>query len=118
VAALRPLTVEIGAACFALDGVRARLRMFAPGDGVPEDPATGSAVVALAGHLVRTGRLAPGAELVVEQGAELGRPSLLRAVVRTSGGDVTGVELSGDVVRVAEGAFYDRVTTGVAARAQ
>jgi trans-2,3-dihydro-3-hydroxyanthranilate isomerase len=106
--ALAPLTGHVSAACFALDGLRARLRMFAPGDGVPEDPATGSAVVALAGHLARTGRLSPGEELVVSQGREIGRPSELRATVRADAdGEPVGVDLAGDVVVVAEGAFRE-----------
>jgi trans-2,3-dihydro-3-hydroxyanthranilate isomerase len=90
--------------------------MFAPGDGVPEDPATGSAVVALAGHLARTGRLAPGEELVVSQGREVGRPSQLVATVRAdAAGEPVGVDLAGDVVLVGDGAFRDDAVAAAAA---
>ena len=55
--------------------------MFAPADGVPEDPATGSAAGPLAACVARHG-LAPFAEeIVISQGAELGRPSTLYARV-------------------------------------
>src|SRR5215470_13067543 len=54
-------------------------RMFAPRGGIPEDPATGSAVAALAGVLAHFTRLADGThDLVVEQGYEMGRPSLIK----------------------------------------
>ena len=55
--------------------------MFAPGDGVPEDPATGSAAGPLALHLARHGRIAFGDEIEISQGAEIGRPSTLYARV-------------------------------------
>jgi trans-2,3-dihydro-3-hydroxyanthranilate isomerase len=67
VAALRPdlallsdLPAVIGINCFAGSGQRWKTRMFAPGDGVPEDPATGSAAGLLALHLARHGRIAFG----------------------------------------------------------
>ena len=53
-------------------------RMFAPGLGVLEDPATGSAVAAFSGYLAARGGYADGDHLVrIEQGYEMGRPSLL-----------------------------------------
>jgi trans-2,3-dihydro-3-hydroxyanthranilate isomerase len=58
-------------------------RMFAPGMGIPEDPATGSAAAAFAGLLAA--RLPDGTHAIaIEQGCEMGRPSLIRltAVVR------------------------------------
>lgn len=57
--------------------VKARFfdRFFAPGVGVSEDPATGSAAVALAAVLGHTGR--PHGELVVLQGDEVGWPSTI-----------------------------------------
>ena len=85
VAALRPdMTAlaelgEIGANCFAGSGLRWKTRMFAPADGVPEDPATGSAAGPLAVHLCRHGRVPFGEEIEISQGAELGRPSTLLA---------------------------------------
>ncbi len=51
-----------------------RVRVFAPGAGVPEDPATGSAALVLAGLLAQ--REGPGT-WAIDQGRELGRPSHL-----------------------------------------
>ena len=70
---------EIGINCFAAEGAIAKTRCFVPTMGVPEDPATGSAAGPLALHLARHGRLEWGAELVISQGAEVGRPSTLYA---------------------------------------
>jgi trans-2,3-dihydro-3-hydroxyanthranilate isomerase len=78
------------------DGLRAR--MFAPLSGVLEDPATGSANAALAALLVS---LEPGADVDrhyrIEQGAEMGRPSLLLAGARKQGGRVTATVAGGCV---------------------
>ncbi|MGH8925487.1 MAG: PhzF family phenazine biosynthesis protein [Acidimicrobiia bacterium] len=52
-----------------------KARFFIPGAGIPEDPATGSAAVALASHLRSQGR--DEGELVIEQGAEMGHPSTI-----------------------------------------
>ena len=59
--------------------------MFAPGHGVPEDPATGSAAGPLAIHLARHGRIAWGEQIEIEQGEELSRPSRLFARAEGSG---------------------------------
>lgn len=61
-----------------LPGRDFHVRMFAPGVGVPEDPATGSAAATLAAYLMR--HMQEGAEgpWQLEQGLELGRPSLLQ----------------------------------------
>jgi len=79
--------------------------MFAPADGVPEDPATGSAAGPLAVHLARHGRIGWGEEIEIEQGAEVGRPS--RLVARAEGSDdgATRVEVGGSAVLVARGEF-------------
>jgi trans-2,3-dihydro-3-hydroxyanthranilate isomerase len=84
---------------------RVCLRMFAPGLGVAEDPATGSAAGPLAWHLVRHGLIAAGEWIEIEQGAQLGRPSLLRACVRQTGGRLEQVLVAGAAVVVAEGVF-------------
>ena len=49
---------------------------FPPG-GVVEDPATGAAAAALGGYLREGGHVQPPAEVVVLQGADMGRPSRL-----------------------------------------
>ena len=96
---------RLNVSCFAPAGERWKTRMFAPALGVDEDPATGSAAGPLAVHLARHGRVAFGAEVEIEQGAEIGRPSLLRACARESGGSLVSVEVGGAVVPVASGEF-------------
>jgi trans-2,3-dihydro-3-hydroxyanthranilate isomerase len=79
-------------------------RMFAPGLGVAEDPATGSAVAAFAGLLARDGGLPNGThDLGIEQGYEMGRPSLIRLAVELRGGTLFGATIGGDAVVVSEG---------------
>src|SRR4051794_10463106 len=53
VGALLDLSGMLGVYCFAGEGKQWRSRMFAPGGGVTEDPATGSAAGPLAVHLAR-----------------------------------------------------------------
>lgn len=79
-------------------------RMFAPSAGVAEDPATGSAVGAFAGVVARFDQ-PPGGEhrYVVEQGFEMGRPSLIGLEVDMDDGAVVAARISGDAVLVAEG---------------
>jgi trans-2,3-dihydro-3-hydroxyanthranilate isomerase len=111
VAALRPdfsrleLPPDLGLNCFAGSGRRWKTRMFAPGGGVPEDPATGSAAGPLALHLARHGKIGFGDEIEVSQGAEIGRPSALFARVDGSVDDVERVEVGGSAVVVARGEF-------------
>jgi len=93
---------EVGANCFAGAGPRWKTRNFAPGLGIAEDPATGSAAGPLAVHLARHGRIAFGQEIEIRQGAETGRPSLLRA---RATGSAERVEVSGAAVIVARGEF-------------
>ena len=89
--------------CFAGEGSRWKTRMFAPGSGVAEDPATGSAAGPLALHLARHGRIAFGDEIEISQGVEVGRPSTLFARVEGSADDVQRVEVGGSAVTVARG---------------
>jgi trans-2,3-dihydro-3-hydroxyanthranilate isomerase len=79
--------------------------MFAPGDGVPEDPATGSAAGPLAVHLARHGRIEFGQEIEIRQGEELRRPSTLYARVEGSPERIEKVEVGGAAVIVARGEF-------------
>jgi trans-2,3-dihydro-3-hydroxyanthranilate isomerase len=95
---------------FAAGGERAgtdyHARMFAPGLSVPEDPATGSASAALAGYLAaRDPRRAGGGTLgwTVEQGFEMGRPSMLAVEADVAAGAVTAVRVGGATVLVSEG---------------
>lgn len=81
-----------------------RARMFAPGAGIPEDPATGSANVALAAMLGHYDQQASG-ELRwrIGQGIEMGRPSVLHARVEKRDGAVVQACIGGSSVMVAEG---------------
>lgn len=79
-------------------------RMFAPGLSVPEDPATGSANAALAGYLAARDERRDGTlRWVVEQGFEMGRPSILEVEADVTGGAVTAVRVGGSSVLVSEG---------------
>ncbi len=86
------------------DGIDIRTRMFAPLHGVPEDPATGSANVALAGLLAS---LRPEPDLTlrirIAQGVEMGRPSLLDASAEKRGGVVVETRIGGRCVPVMTG---------------
>lgn len=73
-------------------------RMFAPGAGVAEDPATGSAAGPLAAYLVRHGVAEPGERIVIEQGFELGRPSLMYARVGGTKERITTLHVGGRAV--------------------
>src|SRR5205085_324477 len=94
---------ELGASCFAGTGGSWKTRMFAPGLGVPEDPATGSAAGPLAVHLSRHGRIAYGEQIAIRQGEEIGRPSLLHARAEGSDERIERVEVGGSAVIVARG---------------
>jgi trans-2,3-dihydro-3-hydroxyanthranilate isomerase len=81
-----------------------RARMFAPFDGVPEDPATGSANCALAGLLSHCEAAEDGdTSWRIAQGVELGRPSLLEASAEKRGGVVVATRVGGASVLVSEG---------------
>jgi trans-2,3-dihydro-3-hydroxyanthranilate isomerase len=79
-------------------------RMFAPLGGITEDPATGSAVAAFAGVLAHVTRMTDGAhEFVIEQGYEMGRPSLIRLSMTVAGGKLAAGAIAGEAVVVSEG---------------
>jgi trans-2,3-dihydro-3-hydroxyanthranilate isomerase len=79
-------------------------RMFAPDFGVAEDPATGSAVAAFAGVVQRFDALPDGLhKRTIEQGYEMGRPSLMELSMEVAGGRLETVRIGGHAVRVAEG---------------
>lgn len=85
-------------------GVDVHVRMFAPAVGVPEDPATGSAAAALGGYLSKVDGSEAGAlRWTVEQGLEMGRPSLLQVEADRSGGTTTAVRVGGSAVFVSQG---------------
>jgi len=84
-----------------------RARMFAPHDGVPEDPATGSANCALAGLLAHYHDSTSGHfDWRIAQGIEMGRPSLLQARAEKKAGEVISTWIGGNCVMVSEGVIY------------
>lgn len=92
----------------ALDGERpgsdVRARMFGPGVAVPEDPATGSACAALGGYLgARVGAATGTLRWIVEQGFEMGRPSILHVETDKRDGVITAVRVGGATVMVSSG---------------
>jgi trans-2,3-dihydro-3-hydroxyanthranilate isomerase len=87
-----------------LPGSHIRARMFAPDLGVFEDPATGSAAAAFAGYLAAREPARTGThEWVIEQGFEMGRPSILRVEADTADGKITAVRVGGTAVKMSEG---------------
>ncbi|VAW15737.1 Phenazine biosynthesis protein PhzF like [hydrothermal vent metagenome] len=81
-----------------------RARMFAPEMGIFEDPATGGAVAALAGALEKFESLATGRHILpVEQGVEMGRPSLITLEVEVEAGQLKTARIGGHAVRVTQG---------------
>lgn len=86
-----------------LDGVAIRARMFAPLMGIPEDPATGSAAAALAGYLAPEHPADGTSRWTVQQGVEMGRPSVLFVEADFRGGAICAVRVGGSSVMVSEG---------------
>ena len=87
--------------------VQIQARMFAPGDGIAEDPATGSAtaaVCALQAALLEQ----PGLELNLQvgQGMDMGRPSLLSVTAVKANGRVREARVGGSCVSVMQGQFH------------
>lgn len=81
-----------------------QVRMFAPDDGIPEDPATGSATAILSAQLHANGAIHEGESvLTVRQGVEMGRPSVLRLTVEASDTDLSQIRVAGAARPVAEG---------------
>lgn len=87
------------------EGVDLHVRMYAPAAGVPEDPATGSAAAALGGYL---GSRAADDGLWawrLEQGLEVGRPSVLEVEAEVKDGTVAAVRVGGRCVPVSRGSM-------------
>jgi len=79
-------------------------RMFAPQDGIPEDPATGSAAAAFAGAILTYDEPVEGTHRYwVEQGIEMGRPSRIRLEMEVVANRIEAARIGGRAVRVAEG---------------
>ena len=79
-------------------------RMFAPSGGIPEDPATGSAIALLASQLNVSGLLREGTQTFeVQQGYDMGRPSQIKLEIEVVGKRLEAVRVSGTSVSISEG---------------
>lgn len=97
---------QIYAFCFEADspGAAIHARAFTHAVGIEEDPATGSAASGLAGYLSKRERLKDGTtRWRVEQGIEMGRPSMIDLEADVRDGVVTSVRVGGPSVVVSEG---------------
>ncbi len=85
-------------------GVDFRARMFGPGLGIMEDPATGSAAAAFASVLMQSEPMSDGEHrFVIEQGIEMGRRSIIILRLSVRHGVLSSVEIGGQAVIVARG---------------
>lgn len=102
---------HLGAYLFARDGlsagVAARVRMFAPEVSIVEDAATGSAAGPFGVYLLRHGQVRPDehdeTRLRIEQGVEMGRPSVLHVAMNGAADAVRDVRVGGEAVLMARG---------------
>jgi len=79
-------------------------RMFAPGLGIREDPATGAAAAAFAGVVMETAHPVDGEHrFVIEQGYEMGRPSQIELGMTIEGGALTSATIGGGAIIVSDG---------------
>jgi trans-2,3-dihydro-3-hydroxyanthranilate isomerase len=79
-------------------------RMFPVGMGIVEDPATGSAVAALSGAINQFDALPDGHHpIIIEQGIEMGRPSLIHLHLDVDDGLIANARIGGQAVRVGSG---------------
>ncbi len=94
-------------------GSHVHSRMFAPGNGVPEDAATGGASGPLGCYLVRHRVMPSNGELrcVSEQGIEMGRPSFISIRIQHSGDEITEVHVGGTCHYMGEGSLHGAVTS-------
>ena len=83
-----------------------RARAYAPLDGIPEDPATGSATAILAAQLLTAETLADGTHRwKLEQGYEMGRPSQIMLEMDVEGGVLVAARIGGSAVVISEGSL-------------
>lgn len=81
-----------------------RARAYAPLDGIPEDPATGSATAILAAQLLAAEKLADGTHRwKLEQGYEMGRPSDLWLEADVADAKLRAVRVAGQAVQISSG---------------
>lgn len=82
-------------------------RMFAPANGIPEDPATGSASAILAAQLLETGELSEGTNRIsLTQGTDMGRPSKIALSIDVTNGKIEAVRIAGTAVEISSGSLH------------
>jgi trans-2,3-dihydro-3-hydroxyanthranilate isomerase len=83
-------------------------RMFAPGFGIVEDPATGGASGPLGCYLVRHKVVPPDkSEAILSlQGVKMGRPSYIHIAIGMTGGEINSVRVGGESITAGEGTLY------------
>ncbi|SFR37782.1 trans-2,3-dihydro-3-hydroxyanthranilate isomerase [Yoonia tamlensis] len=94
-----PAGLDFAIYAYVRDGDQIDARMFAPLDDIPEDPATGSAAATLAGLL--TQELDMPQNLTIQQGVDMGRPSLIMAATKNQ--RPVPITISGTALRMMEG---------------
>ena len=86
------------------EGSHVHARMFGPGMGITEDPATGSAAAAFAGVAAQFERPDDGDHLlIIEQGFEIDRPSIIHLRLQIEGGMLVDASVGGAAVMVSQG---------------
>ncbi len=89
---------------YARNGAGFRVRLFAPAEGIPEDPATGFAAASFASQIHSAEKLGDGTHnWRLEQGIEMGRPSELAVEADIQGSLITAVRVAGQAVEVMQG---------------
>jgi trans-2,3-dihydro-3-hydroxyanthranilate isomerase len=88
-----------------IEGSSVHSRMFAPGLGITEDPATGAASGPLGCYLVRyeVFPTTQKAEFTSEQGIEMGRPSIIKIIIEQEAGEISRVRIGGQCRFMGEG---------------
>jgi trans-2,3-dihydro-3-hydroxyanthranilate isomerase len=86
----------------------ARSRMFAPNDGIPEDPATGSAAAPFGAYAAMYKLIdpAPKASFLIHQGVEMGRPSEIRVELAREDSGKFAIRIGGRCAIVGEGSMF------------
>lgn len=82
------------------------VRMFAPGSGIAEDPATGSAAAAIAAMLLTDDPALAGRTMTITQGKAMGRPSTILLTPRIAADGSWAADVAGRAVLVGEGRLF------------
>jgi PhzF family phenazine biosynthesis protein len=100
-----------GITTFCMDaeyqGHQVHARSFAPGAGVSEDPVCGTGNGSIAAYIAKYNLLHKQLfNYLSEQGAEVGRPGLIMVKVQPENGEIPGIQIGGQAVKVIEGELF------------